>query len=239
MLDVKVEFPRGYDPASELGKHRLKRWRPVRGIAVSLAREIRNRVTKRGDTVQRHPGYSKKSSKLVASRYPLVAQPDVVRADGTLWWESSDKFHKAAMGVQGSYEVSGGMWQGLAVSLSGKQRARVAVRGRSQGQSPSTGVSKVTGKRSYKPAGKRSYKPAGIKVSNAEKAGTVLESKGVNIIQNNVAEQHAMADAVNIESARTVAPSFGVDVMKTRGRRGNARLVREMVKAIRTGVAQP
>jgi hypothetical protein len=224
-LDVKVIFPKNYDPASERGKHRLKRWRPARAIAVELAKAMRKRYLKQGKGPDSFGGYDSEGRKAISNRYPAFATPDHVREDGVLVFDSSRKFHAQTMRRVGSFNVSGGMWSGLSVRLSGKNRASIAFMGRSQGQSPE-GQATVDGQK------KAVYKPGGTKVSNSTKAITVFGSHAVNVLRNTTAEEAAMADAVNIASSREVAPSFGVEVLKTTGSRGNARLVRDMIRAI-------
>lgn len=218
-IEVKVEFPRGFDPSDEVNKQRLQKWAPAVGSQAALSSHIRRRMRRRGESVQRFPGYSSKGRRNVASRYPIAAGGRQ-RQDGVVVYDSSQAFH-AGLGVRrGSFDVSGGMWRGLTIRASGQSKATATFRGRSIGQSTFT---TKTGR----------FRPAGRKVSNTDKAAAVLDSKDVNVLSMFNREVRSLADGIAESAGFAIAPSFGISVLETRGGASNARLQRDIVRAIR------
>lgn len=136
-------------------------------VALIVAREVRERVKDRGQTVQKAPSYDADGPRFVASRYPVVSSSGYQAAEtGVVVYRNSKAMHENVR--PGSYNVSGGMWAGLAVVV-GYRKASIRFRGRSIGQdTPRT----AKGKRVYR----------GRKVSNALKAATVREAHKVNIL---------------------------------------------------------
>lgn len=162
-LRVQVEKP---------GKRRGGRpWRINKlavGLGYGVAKRLQQRVAVQGRTVQRFGRYDWEGRRYISPRYPVSGEEKTTRS-GAKSFESSESFHRAAGTKRGTARVSGGMWGGLSVVPNAG--ADVKFRGRSEGQEPNF--------RRYKSG---EVKARGRKVSNALKAGTVLQSKDVNLL---------------------------------------------------------
>jgi len=229
LFNVKVEFPRDYDPGDEIGKQRLRQWGPAMGAQAALATFVRKRVRRRGETVQPFKGYSRKGFRRVATGYPLPSAPSGFEESGAAIYGSSADFHAGV--VKGSFNVSGGMWRGLFIRVSGSSKATASFRGRSPGYS--IAADKVVQNDKTGKVRLQKGRVKGRKESNALKAKSVLEKTEVSLLDMFRGERVALGDGINQSLASVVAPSFGITVQRHRGARGEARLRREIIRAIR------
>lgn len=128
--------------------------------------------------------------------------------------DSSRQWHQQAGVRFGSFDVTGGMWQGMQIrETAGGDGTIIDFRGSSLGGSgkPKT----YTGKKKNKETGEiqevtktRSEKTR-LNVPNAQKAGRVFALTGVNVIQPTAQEELAMAAAVALQHQITLQESLG------------------------------
>lgn len=164
------------------------------GAAYGLAGEVQRRVFQRGRPVDRVPSHDGTGAKLVSPRYP-GAERGKEGATGVRIFPSGQAFQQSMGARRGSYNVSGGLAEGMTVVTYGK-RAYVQFRGRSEGQEPN--FRKL----------KRGTVAKGRKVSNALKAATVLKAHGVNLLKVRSDELEALAIAVQT-AVRDAVPAIG------------------------------
>lgn len=140
---------------------------------------------------------------------------------GAKVFESSEAMHRAAGTKGGSYNVSGGMWDGLTVIVRGRS-ASVQFRGRSEGQ----GIANQ--RRGDEPYFKVQKARRGVaggriivprKVSNATKAATVLRSHGLNILEVSAHELESLASGLTESVIRRIPSLGGVKVELEQGQR--------------------
>lgn len=118
---------------------------------------------------------------------------------GLTVYQSSAEFHRGTK--RGTFNVSDGMWGGLTV-VGGVRDATVAFRYRSTGQT--LRLKRYKRKRSRFKA---------YKVSNALKAGTVLNVKGVNLLALKHSELDSISSAVSWHAATNAIESrLGIKV---------------------------
>lgn len=175
-LELKFELGKALRDSGTDVEQTMDELAPSIGKALALA--IRGRVMEHGDLAgQAFPGYAEerffKSNSgrafrepyYVSGRYPIPL-PGVPSRSGAAIFKSSAEMHRAAGVRPGSYNVSGGMWNGLTLMVRTPTLVQLLFRGRSEGQDP-----RFLNGRS---------RP--LKASNALKAWTVLNKHGVNVL---------------------------------------------------------
>ena len=197
-LGVELEFSKATDDE----KRRRISSKPSSRVAQTLATAIRRRFVKDGHgRGGRGYKYSSKTdpefdNKGISPRYPKTSGGDA-SASGAVWFKSTAAFHQRQGVKPGSFNVSGGMWSGLKVKAG--RGALILFRGRSEGQ----GMTATKGKahksephwRVMKSSGKVKAKPK--KISNALKAGTILKSLRINVLEPTSDEVQAVGDGVS------------------------------------------
>ncbi len=173
-------------------------------IAKALALAIKGRVSTRGDLAgQRFPGYDStehNAKSALASRgmFPvsgrLPNRGGKETKSGAVWYASSEAMHRAFGVVDGSYNVTGGMWAGLTEMIMTPTLVRMLFRGRSEGHAPRF----VNGK----------SRP--IKVSNSLKAATVLQQHGVNLLALSERELEGVGRGVTLAMAAGISVQLPV-----------------------------
>lgn len=138
---------------------------------VFLARAAYDRVARRGQPKRSFAGYNTRRGKVVSPRYPVTGGKLTSRGARNM---APGELHRQVR--RGSFFVSGGMWGGLSVLVISRTMARSAFRGRSEGQGMAL---KANGADPYFDSKGR---PRPRKVNNALKAGTVLRSTGVHVL---------------------------------------------------------
>jgi len=212
---------------------RIERGAAVR-LAKVLAAHMRNRVSKKGITAQPFKGYASGRDRLIAMRYGHKNQHaeewtitkwkkgagggQVVTRYNAIAYESSKDFHDGMKGPPGSFNVTGGMWGGLAVQGS-TRRARVRFMGRSDGQNPWAGSLKGARKAYWRRVGRSIKKGEGYagakpidlkgrKVSNALKAATVRDVNRINLLDLLHKERRDFAGAIEDAYLDATGASF-------------------------------
>lgn len=163
------------------------------GIAVAWLDVVQDRVRKRGDLAGQHAPPPSQSPLSVPPVYAdgvggEVTESGLERHDSRAEWQA-----RAGV-VRGSYDVSGGMWGGARVTPRGLRDAWISFEGQSLGQVADV-VEGVAVPRM---------------VANSEKAATVLEAHGVNILALSEAELAGMARGVALALAQGVATQLPV-----------------------------
>ncbi len=163
-------------------------------ITKALLLAIRGRVSTRGDLAGQHfPGYDSDARGFpVSGRLP--SRGGKPSPSGAEWYPSSEAMHRAFGVVPGSYNVTGGMWGGLAAMVMTPTLVRMLFRGRSEGHSARF----VKGK----------SRP--IKVSNSLKAATVLQRHGVNVLALSEQELEGIGRGVTLAMASGVGVQLPV-----------------------------
>ena len=132
-----------------------------------------------------HPRYQRKSSK----RWP----------SGVSIWKTSNDFHSGTR--RGSFNVSGGMWEGLSITSNGKSKSKMQFRGKSPGYSVTwkkkkgTQIRKtVNGKKVV--VGRREDRTviSNAKVNNSLKAWSIFSQTKVRVIDYSLQETQALAE---------------------------------------------
>jgi len=131
--------------------------------------------------------------------------------------DSMSAFYAAAGARKDTSSISGGMWKGLEIRGSGRDRAIISFRGTSIGG---------TGKSGRTAGGKRRKGPTASRVKNTLKAATVWRNKRINVLQPTVPEVAAMGAAAAVRAFDEVAATLGL------GRR----IARRNVEQLRSGV---
>lgn len=188
-INLRMEVSKGLRASGVTVDQVCDELAPAIGSALALA--IRGRVSERGDLAgQMFPGYSTRAAKArknfaVSGRYPGAMGE--TGPSGAQFFTSSDAFHAGV--TPGSYNVSGGMWNGLTMMVLTRTLVRLLFRGRSEGQAPNF----------------RAGKQHPVKASNALKAWTVLEKHHVNVLA--LSEQEL--DRIGVGVVRAVAMGVG------------------------------
>ena len=125
-----------------------------------------------------------KGYRIIPDRYdvPGAAPPIHESGNGYVVFASSDELHRSTRA--GSFNVTGGMWSGLTV-VGMVREAKVSFRYRSVGQEPFSRKTKRRGRH-----------VKGLKVSNALKAGTVLNKRHVNLLAPKHSELMGLTDGI-------------------------------------------
>ena len=102
-------------------------------VAHTLASLVKRRVALRGRHDQSFAGYKGKNRRYVSPRYPVSGKTDKT---GSYMFANSRAFHSVMGTKLGSFNVNkaAGMWTGLSVLVISSKRAKIAFRGRSEGQ---------------------------------------------------------------------------------------------------------
>lgn len=217
MLDVKLELPRvskrNPDP------HLTRAQYAVAGLATAIRRRMLRHGSKdfRGHDRERHHDW-------IADGYTAI-RGSSIQATGATMFLSSWAARHGVSSPESAFSLSGGMWSGLSVLQRGAHGASIQFRGRSTGQTPKW--------KTYKSDGSRRART--MKVSNALKAWTVLNSARVNILaltdeDLRGTEQYVMEDVVAL-AKRSLGAKFGAP-------RINA-TARAMLDAARSHRTQP
>lgn len=175
------------------------------GIAAAWLDVVQDRVRTRGDLAGQHAPPPSQSPLSVPPVYadgvgarwrsaPRRARRREVTESGLERHDSRAEWQARAGVVRGSYDVSGGMWGGARVTPRGLRDAWISFEGQSVGQVADV-VEGVAVPRM---------------VSNSEKAATVLEAHGVNILALSEAELAGMARGVALALAQGVATQLPV-----------------------------
>jgi hypothetical protein len=224
VISVKIEKPRPREAGVEDDSIASLGAIAATKMAAALALQIKRRVMLRGETVQRFGGYAANTrvaatrvmvaagtadtlasgvwsrKRFVASRYPVVSSSGRQGVDtGVVVYPDSATMHENV--VPGSFNVSGGMWDGLSV-VPGREKARIQFRGRSIGQE----VPKTE-------KGRRVYR--GRKVSNALKAATVRDKSKVNVLDLVSEEYSAITQAMTSIIEKSAQSTLGATPVKT------------------------
>jgi hypothetical protein len=192
---VKIEFTK----KAALAGDPVGTWRRAGGVvAAALAKRIRERVTKRGNLAgQAFSGYSGKHPRFVNPRYPIPGGE--ISGSGLKVYESSHVMHKRAGTRHGSFRVTGGMWGGLSVGVTGKSSV-IRFRGKSHGQEVRTLIRKTKRFR----GGARQGRVSLAKPSNALKAASIWRSLKINPLALSTYEVGAIAEGVAVASVRSI-----------------------------------
>lgn len=181
---VNPGYPVTKDILKLLGQS-IKR-RMFRGRFVSVATSWRGYNTKRPKSgYLTHPKYPVKSGK----RWP----------SGVSIWQSSSDFHKSTR--RGSFNVSGGMWEGLSILSNGKNKASMRFRGSSQGYSVKWNERKgkairktINGKKVTVGRRESTNVISKRQTNNALKAWSIFNKTGVRVIDYSLDEFSALEE---------------------------------------------
>ena len=193
--DVKIEYSKA---ALSDRRGLFQVWRKTGGaVARVLADVIKRRVKERGDVAgQNIPSYASDNLRYVNRDYPVEGGRK--SRSGLQYFRSSAEMHRSTR--KGSYDVTGGMWDGLSVVVS-TGSSRVLFRGRSVGQG--------FGKKAHK-SGERAGQRRAPKPSNALKAWTVFQEHGVSLLvlaERELAEINDGITATIQRSLRAIGPA--------------------------------
>lgn len=214
-LDVQVEIE-GEKAADAAGARRRLDDLPG-AIAEALVDQLVERVAVNGEPADHFGGYSDAEvGRAVSPDYP--ARGGRVTKSGSRWWPSSAGFRRDQGAREGSFAVSAAMWDGLQPSAAGGE-ARAEFVGSSEGQ----GYAVVGGR------------AEGRRVSNAEKAETILEETGVNVLALTEDEFEDLGDAAtraareSVEDMLSATPEWSGEDGRDSG------LSREILRRLRIG----
>lgn len=228
-LSVKLEFTKAARDDSGRVIAGIVR-RTAGGVAWVLAREIKRRVKGRGDVAgQRVPRYEGSKLRFVNAKYPKKPGGEETLS-GLVKYPSSAVMHRGTK--RGSYDVSGGMWEGLSAVI-GATSSSVKFRGRSLGQSfVTTGLTKKGKARSlFFKSGARKGERKAVKPGNALKAAAIFRRHGVNILAPSQREIDAIADGVRITFARGIK-NIGIAAVTLTPERASDRVQREIIRKL-------
>ena len=201
-------------------------------FAIPTANAIKRRVVGEGRTAtapQPYKGSQEDSSQTKKRRSYFIspAYRDLIGAPKR-YWKTSAAFH-AAMGVKnGSFNVSGGMWQGLVVRNFGADGAVITFDGSSLGakSTQSANTRAVKGQFAVRQGregamqavrhrelardkeGNVRYRKKPTMIRNSDKAGTVFKYSRIGLLQPNDDEIDAIVGAAAWEATRLVHRCF-------------------------------
>jgi len=180
-----------------------RQMRSIVTMAAMVAKHMRARV-QAGRLASSRRGFRASGARFtVAGPYALTAG----RAPGA---GSSREWHA---GQTNLFSNTGGMWKGLQARGSGRNSAIIDFRGTSLG-----------GSGKPKKKGTKRQKSTRLNVRNQQKAGRIMHSLRVNVVQPTEAENIAMASAVAAQHHITLQASLGGQPPGTRAATGDARL---------------
>lgn len=166
--------------------------------AQALANAVSNRVRKHGDLAgQSFPGYStKRRWKAVAPNYP-DSGGGIPGPSGARWFRSGADYQREQGTQSGTYDITGGMWDGLSVVFNSANNAEIMFRGRSTGRDPNFKRRTVGRPKKGHKGPRRSRAVAnGLRINNALKASTILQQHGINVLLPSERELEAYTDAM-------------------------------------------
>lgn len=160
---------------------------PVVQLGAVLAKQVKERVTRRGKLSDRQPAtrYGQKSRVELSQEYARAAGLNV-RQRAKL--KNEDVFHRALRSPVGSYVVSGGMWSGMEVRGSGRDAAIIDFAGRSEGRGKRTLQARNIRTKGGQTFQRKSYVMKPQQVPNRDKAGRVWRFHRVNVLDPTEAE---------------------------------------------------
>lgn len=169
----------------------------VMPIAIATAHHIKRRML-RGESATPFAGYdTTKRSYRISEAYGDKIGSQKLRYD------NAAELHREINTVNGSFNVSGGMWQGLQVRNSGNA-AVIDFQGSSLG-----GLSLRTALKKRDKDGNVQYRTKPTLVRNSVKAGTVFKNSRIGVLQPTPGETQAQAAAVMYRAGDILRKMFG------------------------------
>lgn len=177
--------------------------RPLVELGAQLAAQIRERVSKRGDLAGQTPSKTGRAKIVVSADY--AAKAHIGGADnryGKTIVGGNAALHQLAGTVRQSYDVTGGLWQGLQARASGRSAVILDFAGTSEGRGkPIYGLRQMRTNRSD--GSSRAYVTKKTltavlaeRVRNQWKAGGIFDQQGVHLLLPSDAETVTMGERV-------------------------------------------
>jgi len=208
----------------------LKALRKPIKVAQETAKHVRKRVAIRGKTATAPRSYAPRNRETA-----YFVGPDYMRSlgisdhDGR--FESSSEFHAKAKTRPRTFNVTGGMWEGLTASNEGKDKARFMFERSSMGKASKKRKLKKDS-RIAKETGRR-YAIKSRKAKNSAKAWAVFKHLRVHPLQTTPNENAAMGAAVLSAAHAKMEEFFGSGEQDPTGLNYNRKLYRNILRRLK------